>query len=291
MITGSMTLQTIVETAALDAFRLSLFSGGKKLAFVPTMGALHEGHLALVKQARQNADSVIVSIFVNPTQFGPGEDFNRYPRTLTEDARMLAEAGCDAVFLPNIATIYPEDFQTWIHNESLENQLCGASRPGHFRGVLTVVLKLFNLVRPDVAYFGKKDYQQWRLIEKMVADLNVPLKVIGSETVREPDGLAMSSRNRYLKPEQRPAAVAISRGVKAAVEKYKAGELGSQVLISTVAKEIALQPAIAVEYLTIREQISLAPVGDSIKGPAVILLAARLGDLRLIDNMELNPSA
>ncbi len=286
-----MTLQTIVETAALDAFRLSLFSGGKKLAFVPTMGALHEGHLALVKQARQNADSVIVSIFVNPTQFGPGEDFNRYPRTLTEDARMLAEAGCDAVFLPNIATIYPEDFQTWIHNESLENQLCGASRPGHFRGVLTVVLKLFNLVRPDVAYFGKKDYQQWRLIEKMVADLNVPLKVIGSETVREPDGLAMSSRNRYLKPEQRPAAVAISRGVKAAVEKYKAGELGSQVLISTVAKEIALQPAIAVEYLTIREQISLAPVGDSIKGPAVILLAARLGDLRLIDNMELNPSA
>lgn len=286
-----MTLQTIVETAALDAFRLSLFSGGRKLAFVPTMGALHEGHLALVKQARQNADSVIVSIFVNPTQFGPGEDFNRYPRTLTEDARMLAEAGCDAVFLPNIATIYPEDFQTWIHNESLENQLCGASRPGHFRGVLTVVLKLFNLVRPDVAYFGKKDYQQWRLIEKMVADLNVPLKVIGSETVREPDGLAMSSRNRYLKPEQRPAAVAISRGMKAAVEKYKAGEVGSQVLISTVAKEIALQPAIAVEYLTIREQISLAPVGDSIKGPAVILLAARLGDLRLIDNMELNPSA
>ena len=286
-----MTLQTIVETAALDAFRLSLFSGGKKLAFVPTMGALHEGHLALVKQARQNADSVIVSIFVNPTQFGPGEDFNRYPRTLTEDARMLAEAGCDAVFLPNIATIYPEGFQTWIHNESLENQLCGASRPGHFRGVLTVVLKLFNLVRPDVAYFGKKDYQQWRLIEKMVADLNVPLKVIGSETVREPDGLAMSSRNRYLKPEQRPAAVAISRGMKAAVEKYKAGEFGSKVLISIVAKEIALQPAIAVEYLTIREQISLAPVGDSIKGPAVILLAARLGDLRLIDNMELNPSA
>jgi pantoate--beta-alanine ligase len=288
--TGPMTLKTIVETAELEAFRLALFSAGKKLAFVPTMGALHDGHISLVKQARQTADAVIVSIFVNPTQFGPGEDFNRYPRTLTEDAKKLAEAGCDAVFLPNIATIYPEGFQTWVRNEPLENQLCGASRPGHFRGVLTVVLKLFNLVRPELALFGKKDYQQWRLIEKMAADLNVPLKVIGSETVREPDGLAMSSRNRYLKPEERAMAVAISRGLKAAVEKYKAGETNAASLTGIVAKEMASQPAIKVEYLTICDQMSLAPVGESVKGPAVILLAAQLGTLRLIDNMELNPA-
>ena len=288
--TGPMTLKTIVETAELEAFRLALFSAGKKLAFVPTMGALHDGHISLVKQARQTADAVIVSIFVNPTQFGPGEDFNRYPRTLTEDAKKLAEAGCDAVFLPNIATIYPDGFQTWVRNEPLENQLCGASRPGHFRGVLTVVLKLFNLVRPELALFGKKDYQQWRLIEKMAADLNVPLKVIGSETVREPDGLAMSSRNRYLKPEERAMAVAISRGLKAAVEKYKAGETNAVSLTGIVAKEIASQPAIKVEYLTICDQMSLAPVGESVKGPAVILLAAQLGTLRLIDNMELNPA-
>ena len=288
--TGPMTLKTIVETTELEAFRLALFSAGKKLAFVPTMGALHDGHISLVKQARQTADAVIVSIFVNPTQFGPGEDFNRYPRTLTEDAKKLAEAGCDAVFLPNIATIYPEGFQTWVRNEPLENQLCGASRPGHFRGVLTVVLKLFNLVRPELALFGKKDYQQWRLIEKMAADLNVPLKVIGSETVREPDGLAMSSRNRYLKPEERAMAVAISRGLKAAVEKYKAGETNAVSLTGIVAKEIASQPAIKVEYLTICDQMSLAPVGESVKGPAVILLAAQLGTLRLIDNMELNPA-
>ena len=288
--TGPMTLKTIVETAELEAFRLALFSAGKKLAFVPTMGALHEGHISLVKQARQTADAVIVSIFVNPTQFGPGEDFNRYPRTLTEDAKKLAEAGCDAVFLPNIATIYPDGFQTWVRNEPLENQLCGASRPGHFRGVLTVVLKLFNLVRPELALFGKKDYQQWRLIEKMAADLNVPLKVIGSETVREPDGLAMSSRNRYLKPEERAMAVAISRGLKAAVEKYKAGETNAASLTGIVAKEMASQPAIKVEYLTICDQMSLAPVGESVKGPAVILLAAQLGTLRLIDNMELNPA-
>lgn len=288
--TGSMTLKTIVETAELEAFRLALFSAGKKLAFVPTMGALHDGHISLVKQARQTADAVIVSIFVNPSQFGPGEDFNRYPRTLTEDAKKLAEAGCDAVFLPNIATIYPEGFQTWVRNEALENQLCGASRPGHFRGVLTIVLKLFNLVRPELALFGKKDYQQWRLIEKMVADLNVPLKVIGSETVREPDGLAMSSRNRYLKPEERSMAVAISRGLKAAAEKHKAGESNAAALTGIVAKEIASQSAIKVEYLTICDQMSLAPVGESVKGPAVILLAAQLGTLRLIDNMELNPA-
>ncbi len=285
-----MTLKTIVEIADLEAFRLALFSAGKKLAFVPTMGALHDGHIALVKQARQTADAVIVSIFVNPTQFGPGEDFNRYPRTLTEDAKKLAEVGCDAVYLPNIATIYPDGFQTWVRNESLENQLCGASRPGHFRGVLTVVLKLFNLVRPEMALFGKKDYQQWRLIEKMVADLNVPLKVIGIDTVREPDGMAMSSRNRYLKPEERAMAVAISRGLRAAADKHKAGETSAATLTGIVAKEISSQPAIKVEYLTICDQWSLAPVGDSVKGPAVILLAAQLGTLRLIDNMELNPA-
>jgi pantoate--beta-alanine ligase len=285
-----MTIQTIVEIPALDAFRLSLFSGGRKLAFVPTMGALHEGHISLVQQAKQHADAVICSIFVNPSQFGPGEDFNRYPRTLTEDVAKLAAAGCDAVFLPNVATIYPAGFQTWVRNETLENDLCGASRPGHFRGVLTVVLKLLNMVRPEFALFGKKDYQQWRLIEKMALDLNVPVKIMGGETIREADGLAMSSRNRYLKPEERPMATAISKGLRAAVERHKAGEKNPKSLIEIVAKEISAQPAMKLEYLTIRDQVSLAEVPGSISGPAVILVAARLGDLRLIDNMELNPS-
>lgn len=283
------TVQTIVEIPALDAFRLGLFSAGRKLAFVPTMGALHDGHLSLVQQARQHADSVICSIFVNPSQFGPNEDFNRYPRTLTEDIAKLSSAGCDAVFLPNVATIYPDGFQTWVRNEALENDLCGATRPGHFRGVLTVVLKLLNLVRPEVAIFGKKDYQQWRLIEKMAIDLNVPVKILGGETVREPDGLAMSSRNRYLKPEERPAAVAISRGLRAAVEKHRGGERHPQSLIEIVAREIATQPSIKLEYLTVRDQDSLAEIQGAIAGPAVILVAAKLGDLRLIDNMELNP--
>jgi len=285
-----MTLQTIVEIPALDAFRLSLFSAGRKLIFVPTMGALHEGHVSLVRQARQHADAVICSIFVNPSQFGPGEDFNRYPRTLTEDVAKLATAGCDAVFLPNVATMYPENFQTWVRNEALENDLCGATRPGHFRGVLTVVLKLLNIVRPEFALFGKKDYQQWRLIEKMALDLNLPVRIIGGETVREPDGLAMSSRNRYLKPEERPVAAVISKGLRAAVEKYKSGERNPKALIELVAREISGHPAIKIEYLTIRDQLSLAEFPGIMPGPAVILVAARLGDLRLIDNMELDPS-
>ncbi|NDE13356.1 pantoate--beta-alanine ligase [bacterium] len=285
-----MTLQTIVEIPALDAFRLSLFSAGRKLAFVPTMGALHEGHVSLVRQAKQHADAVICSIFVNPSQFGPGEDFNRYPRTLTEDVAKLATAGCDAVFLPNVATMYPEKFQTWVRNEALENDLCGAARPGHFRGVLTVVLKLLNIVRPEFALFGKKDYQQWRLIEKMALDLNLPVRIIGGETVREPDGLAMSSRNRYLKPEERPVAAVISKGLRAAVEKYKSGERNPKALIELVAREISGHPAIKIEYLTIRDQLSLAEFPGVMTGPAVILVAARLGDLRLIDNMELDPS-
>ncbi|MEY4630286.1 MAG: hypothetical protein RIQ81_406 [Pseudomonadota bacterium] len=282
-----MTIQTIVEPAALDAFRLGLFSAGKKLAFVPTMGALHDGHVSLVKQARQMADATITSIFVNPSQFAPGEDFNRYPRTLTEDVARLVEAGCDAVFLPNVATMYPDGFQTWIRNEALENDLCGASRPGHFRGVLTIVMKLLNLVRPDIAIFGKKDYQQWRLIEKMALDLNLPVKIVGGETVREADGLAMSSRNRYLTSEQRPRAAAIARGLHAAVEKRNAGEADAKVLLNLVAAEIAKVPEMKVEYLEIRDQLALTPVVGKISRPSVIMVAARLGDLRLIDNMEL----
>jgi pantoate--beta-alanine ligase len=282
-----MTIQTIVDPAALDAFRLGLFSVGKKLAFVPTMGALHDGHIALVAKAREISDATITSIFVNPAQFGPGEDFSRYPRTLADDVARLTEAGCDAVFLPNAAMMYPDGFQTWVRNERLENELCGASRPGHFRGVLTVVLKLLNIVRPDSVLFGKKDYQQWRLIEKMACDLNLPTAVLGCETVRESDGLAMSSRNRYLKPEQRPAAAAIARGLKASLDKFKSGEVQCAALLAVAGAEIAKFPEIKVEYLELRNQLTLAPAGEKITSPAVIMAAARLGDLRLIDNMEL----
>lgn len=251
------------------------------------MGALHEGHLSLALAARTLADRVVVSVFVNPLQFGPSEDFSRYPRTLKADLDLLVPIGVDAVFVPNAAMMYPEGFQTTLHNSGMADDLDGRVRKGHFDGVLTVVLKLFNLVQPDVALFGKKDYQQWRLIERMVADLNLPVEVRGAETMREPDGLAMSSRNRYLSDTERPIAVRLSMGLKAARDLFKGGERSPAALIQAFDKVAGHTQGLALEYCEVRRQADLAPFDAKVDVPAVMLVAAKVGTTRLIDNMEM----
>lgn len=251
------------------------------------MGALHEGHLSLVALARQRADRVIASIFVNPLQFGPAEDFSRYPRTLKADLELLSTLEVEAVFVPNAATMYPEGFQTHVYNNDMAKDLCGASRKGHFEGVLTVVLKLFNLVRPHLAIFGKKDYQQWRLIERMVKDLALPLEVLGAETLRDPDGLAMSSRNRYLSDTERPLATRLFQGLTAAADAYKAGRRLPRELLDAFHNVAGGVPGIELEYAELRRRETLKPFQDKVDGPAVMLVAARVGTTRLIDNVEI----
>ena len=279
---------TLISIADLQARRQAWERDGVKVAFVPTMGALHQGHLSLVKQARDLADRVIVSIFVNPTQFGPGEDLSRYPRTLSADLELLASENVEAVFLPSDATMYPDGFQTYLHGKGMALQLEGSSRKHHFEGVLTVVLKLFNLVQPHVAIFGKKDYQQWRLIEQMVADLNLPVKIIGCETKRELDGLAMSSRNRYLSERERQLAPSIYQGLLAAKAGFAAGEHSPEALISSCRNVIEQQQDFVVDYIELCQRRDLLPCGTSVAEASVMLVAVRLGTTRLIDNMEMD---
>ena len=279
--------KTLISIHELREWREALRGSGKTVAFVPTMGALHEGHLSLVKQAAALADRVVVSIFVNPMQFGPNEDFANYPRTVKEDLDKLQALEVEAVYLPNAASMYPPNFQTKVHNEIISQGLCGASRFGHFDGVLTVVLKLLNLVQPQYAVFGKKDYQQLKVIERMVEDLNVPVNVVGGETLREADGLAMSSRNQYLSDTLRPVASRLYLGMQAAQELYKAGKREVEPLLEAFDKVIGENPEIQLEYCEIRSRSHLNLMTDSIEGPAVMLVAARLGSTRLIDNLEL----
>ena len=283
---GNESLQALIGIDEIAAFRTEL--NGARLAFVPTMGALHEGHLSLCDIARQHADVVLVSIFVNPLQFGPSEDFGKYPRGLKKDIELLRSRGVDAVFTPTVATIYPENFQTRVLNLEMANDLCGASRPGHFEGVLTVVVRLLNLVRPEVAVFGKKDYQQWRLIEQTVGDLAMPVKVIGADIVREPDGLAMSSRNSYLKDEQRQQAAGIYRALLAVDEKFKGGVKSIAELQEEFVR-ISVEAGIEPEYCEIRQQKTLQLFEGDVDAPAVVLVAGRVGETRLIDNKELQP--
>jgi pantoate--beta-alanine ligase len=260
---------------------------GETVAFVPTMGALHAGHLSLVKQAKDAARRVVVSIFVNPIQFGPSEDFAKYPRTLTQDVELMAPLAVDGVFLPSAATMYPDGFQTYVTNRTMSQGLCGASRPGHFDGVLTVVLKLLNIVAPDVAIFGKKDYQQWRLIEQMARDLALPTTITGGAIVREADGLAMSSRNRYLSDSDRQLAARLNKGLHAARDKYKAGVKQSAELIAAF-QQVAVVNGVALEYAEVRRQADLQPFAGEIDAPPVMLVAAKIGTTRLIDNLELD---
>jgi pantoate--beta-alanine ligase len=257
------------------------------LALVPTMGALHEGHLSLMRAARKTTDKVIVSLFVNPTQFGPSEDLDRYPRQLERDLALASETGADVVFAPSAAEIYPERVMaTWVTVEGLSDTLCGAARPGHFRGVVTVVAKLLNLVRPDVAYFGQKDWQQTVVIRRMVRDLCFPVEVRVEPTVREPDGLALSSRNVFLDAAERKEATSLFRGLSSAREAFHAGERGAAALRAKVLTEVEGAPAVRPEYVEVVDASSLVRL-EVVSGSAVILVAARVGRVRLIDNVLL----
>jgi len=283
-----MTPTTIITLAELAVQRDAWAAAGARVAFVPTMGALHQGHLSLVKMAQSLADQVVVSIFVNPTQFGPNEDLAKYPRTLKGDLELLSGLEVGAVFLPNTATIYPDGFQTYVHNKGMAEDLDGVIRPGHFDGVLTVVLKLFNLVQPHVAVFGKKDYQQWRVIERMALDLNLPLQIVGAEILRDADGLALSSRNRYLSDTERALAVRLCQGLTAAKEVFKAGSREPKNVVDACRQVLGDVAGIALEYSELRRQHDLTPFAGKIDAPCVLLVAGRVGSTRLIDNMEMD---
>lgn len=258
---------------------------GKKVGFVPTMGFLHEGHLGLVRAARDENDVVVLSIFVNPTQFGPAEDYQTYPRDLARDTELAEKAGADIIFAPEVEEVYPDGFSTYIEVTGPETQgLCAASRPGHFRGVTTVVAKLLNIVRPERAYFGQKDAQQLAVTKRMVGDLNIPVEIVGCPTVREPDGLAMSSRNMYLKPEERKAAVVLREALIAAETKIKQGERSGVRIIDAVEKVIKREPLAKLEYAEIRETAGFTETG-AVEGEVLIAVAARFGQTRLIDNI------
>ncbi len=278
-----LVLQTIAETrAACARFR----AAGKTLGLVPTMGALHAGHLSLVQAARATCDVVAVSIFVNPTQFGPKEDFSAYPRTFAEDCRTLEAAGVDLVFAPSAEEMYPPGSCTFVTVEGLSERLDGKSRPGHFRGVATVVAKLFHIFMPDHAFFGQKDGAQVAVLRKMVRDLRFRLQLDVCPTVREVDGLAMSSRNRNLSPEQRRQAVVLSRALKAVEAQVRGGEQDSGRLLATLVGVFGEEPAVRVDYCHIVDPDTLEDVADVRRG-ALVAVAAYVGTTRLIDNLLL----
>lgn len=260
---------------------------GKIIGFVPTMGALHEGHLTLIKEAKAQCGFVVASIFVNPTQFGPSEDLGKYPRALDADCRRCENAGVDIVFAPPVPEMYPEGFDTWIDISGPTDTLEGAHRPGHFKGVTTICAKLFNIVRPDYAYFGKKDYQQLTVIKKMVADLNIPLTIVPVETVREPDGLAKSSRNIYLSSVERNAALVLYKALQNTRSAFKIGERRVQSLLKVAENMLRAEPLARIDYVAIVDAETLDPI-QTVERPAVILLAVHIGATRLIDNVILS---
>jgi pantoate--beta-alanine ligase len=256
---------------------------GTTIALVPTMGYLHEGHASLMREGRRVGRLLVTSIFVNPTQFGAGEDFTTYPRDMERDTKIAGAAGVDLIFAPAAAAIYPDGYQTFVEVEKITLPLCGANRPGHFRGVTTVVCKLLNIVQPDLALFGKKDYQQLAVIRKMVADLNIPVEIIGMPIVREADGLAMSSRNSYLSPTERSAALCLSRSIEAARALYQSGEKDPSILRERVMEEIGAETAAVLEYVEMRDGDTLEEIRKT-DGRTLLALAVRIGKTRLIDN-------
>jgi pantoate--beta-alanine ligase len=270
-------------TTTIDESRRLLASARGKIGLVPTMGALHEGHAMLFRQARESSDFVVASIFVNPTQFAPNEDFHRYPRPFESDLAVCAAAGVDVIFHPDVATIYPPGFQTIVEVQDLQHPLCGHTRPTHFRGVATVVLKLLQIVRPHLVYFGQKDAQQARLLLQMVRDLDVPVEVVVCPIVREPDGLAMSSRNRYLSPEQRKNAPALFRALEEVRHMVEAGERSTTVLRNAALRRIASTPGARFDYVEVVSWETLEPI-DPIAGEILVAMAVYFGMTRLIDN-------
>ncbi len=277
-------LATIHETrAACRSERMQ----GKRLGLVPTMGALHEGHLSLVREAKARCDIVAVSLFVNPTQFGPNEDLAKYPRPYERDRELLEKEGVAILFAPSPEEMYPQGKATWVVVEGLSERLDGRSRPGHFRGVTTVVSKLFHIIEPDVAFFGQKDAAQSAVIRRMVSDLNFSVEIVICPIVREPDGLAMSSRNAYLNPDERQRALALHRSLNRVENEFRAGERNAARLIDAATKVFAPEPQIRLDYFEIVDPNTLDPV-EQIERPALVAVAAYVGSTRLIDNRMLN---
>lgn len=273
----------MIIASTLDELRAARLLLDGRVGLVPTMGYLHEGHLSLARRAREECDRVVASIFVNPTQFGPTEDLSKYPRNLKGDLTLLESAGVDLVWTPDNETVYPPGFSTWVEVEGLTRPLEGAARPGHFRGVTTVVAKLFNAVQPQVAYFGQKDAQQAAVIRKMALDLNFPIEIAVCPTVREADGLAMSSRNSYLSAEERQAATVLFRALTAAKSAYERGERDAEALRKRMAETIASEPRAQMQYVSCADYDTLEELA-TVTGKALLSMAVFMGKTRLIDN-------
>jgi pantoate--beta-alanine ligase len=281
-------MEIVNKIDELFVTRDGIRSRGGRLGLVPTMGALHEGHLSLIRAAKAKSDVVASSIFVNPTQFGPNEDFSRYPRDLEKDLALLERDGVDLVFVPSVEEMYPQQSVTWVAVEGLSDRLCGKSRPGHFRGVATVVAKLFNIVEPDIAFFGQKDAAQVAIIRRMVRDLNMPVAIEACPIVREPDGLALSSRNAYLSPEQRQDALVLFRSLLRVRELFADGERNPAILIKAAKNVLSGSSAVRLDYFEIVDPDELTPLA-LINQPALVAVAAFVGNTRLIDNIVLEP--
>ena len=281
-------MKIIKKIAEMQKIANDLRQQGKSIGFVPTMGYLHEGHLSLMKCARKENDVVVISIFVNPTQFVPGEDYERYPRDEEGDIKKAKEVGVDIVFIPDVKDMYPDGYSTYVEEKVLSAGLCGARRPGHFKGVTTIVAKLFNIVKPHRAYFGKKDYQQLRVIERMARDLNFDIEIIGCPIVREPDGLAMSSRNVYLSQEERKSALCLYKSLLLAQNMIKKGGKKPAIIKKAMEEFILKHPHVKkIDYIEIVDRYTLQPA-DKLTGNELIALAVFVGPARLIDNMEVS---
>lgn len=276
------------DASSMHAWSRQQHAAGQRIGCVPTMGALHVGHMALIDEAQRVSDAVVVSIFVNPLQFNRGDDFEHYPRPIDEDVEACRAAGVDAVYAPTAATMYPVGFQTHVEPGALADSLEGAGRPGHFRGVATVVTKLFGAIQPDVAVFGRKDFQQLAIIRRMVADLDMDVEIVEVPTVREVDGLAISSRNQRLGADDRTASVCVVQALRAVADAVAAGEHDAGRLIALGAERIAAEPRARLEYLQIIDPSTIAPV-EVVKQPATVVAAVWFGDVRLIDNLPLAP--
>lgn len=280
-------MRTETTVAGMKAAAAELRARGRSIGLVPTMGYLHEGHLSLVRECRKRADVTVVSIFVNPLQFGPQEDFRRYPRDPERDASLLEKEGVDILFLPADGDMYPEGYRTSVEVAGLQDKLCGRLRPGHFKGVATVVHKLFNIVRPDYAFFGQKDAQQVVVLRRMAKDLNMDVEIRALPIIREPDGLAMSSRNTYLSAEERRAALVLSRSLEEARRTFEKGERAASLIRQRLLRAIASEPLAKMDYAEVVDPSSLEPV-ERIEGRALVALAVSIGKTRLIDNTILD---
>jgi pantoate--beta-alanine ligase len=281
-----LSMKIITTIPEMQTLARSLKREGKTIAFVPTMGFLHAGHASLLDEGRRRGDILVLSIFVNPIQFGRNEDLDRYPRDMERDSRIARECGVDIIFMPEASEMYPRGFQTSVNVRDLSLPLCGESRPGHFDGVATVVAKLFNIVMPDLAFFGRKDFQQLAVIARMAADLSIPVAVIGMPIIREADGLAMSSRNAYLSPEERRSALSLSRALDLVRSRYTAGETSVQTLRNEALALIAGEPLARIDYLDFRNSATLEPVTEA-ADTTLVALAVKIGTTRLIDNIVL----